>query len=85
MRLFFIKKLILARTDTTDFLSSQTVPLNSMTRQTTNTHFLVHSIIISQLKMVGATLFIATLKAYLLAVNSLLQSGGKALKISSKK
>ena len=35
--------------------------------------------------MVGATLFIATLKAYLLAVNSLLQSGGKALKISSKK
>jgi len=48
-------------------------------------YFVPDTDLISQLKMVGATLFIATLKAYPLAVNSLLQSRRNTLQIFSKK
>ena len=84
--LFSVVKYILATARTaTVFLASQVAPLSFMTRQTIKTHFLVHLIIISQSKTAGATPFTATLKAYPLAVNSLLQNRRNTLQISSKK
>ena len=92
----FYQKFILVKLETAvAFLASRNAPLyfikkifmekNFMKRFIIRKRFLVHLIIISQSKTAGATPFTVTLKAYPLAVNSLLQSRKNILNINSKK